>query len=96
LPHLDRDRGAYGIKESKLAQRYIRVLGLAKGSADAQRLLNYRAPGTNHDLAGDFAAVACHVLKHLIRNAPSNLTVGDINRHLDNLATHAAKNNSGM
>ncbi|KAF4527029.1 hypothetical protein B566_EDAN001577 [Ephemera danica] len=94
LPHLDRDRGAYGIKENKLAQRYIRVLGLAKDSADAQRLLNYRAPGTNHDLAGDFAAVACHVLQHLVRTVPSKLTVGDINKHLDNLAEHAAKNNS--
>lgn len=94
LSHLDRDRGSYGIKENMLARRYIRVLGLAKESADARRLLNYRAPGSNQDLAGDFAAVACHVLQDLVSVVPSKLTVGDVNKLLDDLAEHSAKNNS--
>ena len=42
LPSLDRLRGAYGVKEKKLADLYIKVLGLRKDSSDAQKLLHYR------------------------------------------------------
>ena len=42
LPHLDRARGAYGIKETSLAKLYIKVLCLSKEGVDAQRLITYR------------------------------------------------------
>lgn len=42
LPDADRARGAYGVKESKLADLYIKVLCLSKASADAQRLTSHR------------------------------------------------------
>lgn len=42
LPHLDRDRGPYGLKEHTLAQKYIKVLSIPKESVDAKKLLNYR------------------------------------------------------
>ena len=42
LPALDRDRGAYGVKENKLALLYIRILGLKKEGIDAQKLLHFR------------------------------------------------------
>ena len=38
LPYLDRDRGAYGIKESVLADLYIDFLQLGKKSYDAQKV----------------------------------------------------------
>ena len=47
LPYLDRDRGAYGIKESVLADLYIDFLQLGKKSYDAQKLKNFRTPKNN-------------------------------------------------
>ena len=44
LPQLDRQRPAYGMKETALAKQYIDILSIAKESPDAQKLLNYRAP----------------------------------------------------
>ena len=46
LPHLDRQRPAYGMKEIALAKHYIDILNIAKESLDAKKLLNYRAPHT--------------------------------------------------
>lgn len=42
LPALDKDRGAYGVKERKLADLYIRILGIKKEAPDAVKLINYR------------------------------------------------------
>ena len=44
LPHIDRARPAYGLKEVALAKHYIEILNIAKESTDAQKLLHYRAP----------------------------------------------------
>ncbi|XP_025109281.1 DNA ligase 4-like isoform X2 [Pomacea canaliculata] len=63
LPHLERERMAYGVKENGLARLMIKVLCLAKDSQDAQRLLNYRAVKTVQGDAGDFASMAYFVLK---------------------------------
>lgn len=46
LPHLDRQRPAYGMKETALAKHYIDILNIAKEGPDAKKLLNYRAPHT--------------------------------------------------
>jgi DNA ligase-4 len=42
LPHLDRSRGAYGIKEASLAKLYIKIFCLPKDGVDAIRLLTYK------------------------------------------------------
>jgi DNA ligase-4 len=42
LPHLDRSRGAYGIKEASLAKLYINIFSLPKDGVDAIRLLKYK------------------------------------------------------
>ena len=47
LPHLDRQRPAYGLKEVALAKQYIDILKISKESSDAQKLLNYRAPNAS-------------------------------------------------
>merc|ERR1712106_98342 len=64
LPGLDRARGAYGIKERKLADLYIRILGLKKDGVDAKKLLNFKKPKSGGAEAGDFAETAYYVLKN--------------------------------
>lgn len=88
LPHLDRDRQTYALKESKLAKLIIQILAIAKDSADALRMINWRQPQRNaatgkHE-GGDFAEAVYNSLKS--RCAPhSTSTVASINAHLDNL-----------
>lgn len=42
IPQLDRERGAYGVKEHTLAKIYIQILSLPKDGGDAKKLLEYR------------------------------------------------------
>lgn len=42
LPQLDRERGAYGVKENTLAKIYIRILCLPRNGSDAMKLLEFR------------------------------------------------------
>ncbi|XP_077509630.1 DNA ligase 4 [Amblyomma americanum] len=85
LPHLDRDRPAYGIKETTLARLYIEVLALGKDSPDAQKLLLYRAPKVAKAEAGDFANVAYLVLRNRCPTKGS-LTIAAVNGHLDEIS----------
>ncbi|KAH7957147.1 hypothetical protein HPB52_015665 [Rhipicephalus sanguineus] len=85
LPHLDRDRPAYGIKEATLAKLYIEVLALGKDSPDAQKLLRYRTPHVAKAEAGDFASVAYLVLRNRCPTKGS-LTVAEVNELLDELS----------
>ncbi|XP_065310900.1 DNA ligase 4 [Dermacentor albipictus] len=85
LPHLDRDRPAYGIKEATLAKLYIDVLALGKDSPDAQKLLRYRTPHVAKAEAGDFASVAYLVLRNRCPTK-GTLTVADVNQLLDEVS----------
>uniref|UniRef100_A0A8C4R0L4 DNA ligase n=1 Tax=Eptatretus burgeri TaxID=7764 RepID=A0A8C4R0L4_EPTBU len=89
LPQQDRDRPAYGLKESALGKLYVKVLGLPTDSKDGRRLLNYRAPtgGASRTDSGDFAAAIYAVLEH---RCPSKggLSIADINAELDAMAAH--------
>ncbi|XP_022104577.1 DNA ligase 4-like [Acanthaster planci] len=90
LPQLERERVAYGIKEHTLAKLYIEILGLAKESTDAKKLLNYRAPTAKQE-AGDFASVAYFVLRNRCPEKGS-LSIQDVNTCLDGIAaSNAAK-----
>ncbi len=42
LPHIDRSRGAYGVKEATLAKLYVKILCLPQAGSDACRLTQYR------------------------------------------------------
>lgn len=88
LPQLERERMAYGIKEHTLAKLYIDILGLAKESTDARKLLNYRAPTAKQE-AGDFATVAFFVLRNRCPEKGS-LTIKDVNDNLDAIALNNA------
>jgi DNA ligase-4 len=104
LPYLDRERGTYGIKESVLADLYVDFLKLGKGSSDAQKLKNYRAPKRNAGDAGDFAAVLQTVLQHRhYGNSDSNsdsetlIKVAQVNALLDEIvAVNANEGRRGV
>ncbi|CAG00994.1 unnamed protein product, partial [Tetraodon nigroviridis] len=89
VPQFERERMAYGIKESMLAKLYIDVLGLPKNGPEANKLLNYRAPTTSQGEAGDFASVAYFVLKKRCTSQGS-LRVKEVNDFLDSVAINNA------
>ncbi|XP_036687231.1 DNA ligase 4 isoform X2 [Balaenoptera musculus] len=89
LPQLERERMAYGIKETMLAKLYIELLNLPREGKDALKLLNYRTPtGTRGD-AGDFAMIAYFVLKPRCLQKGS-LTIQQVNDILDSIANNNA------
>ncbi|XP_076769906.1 DNA ligase 4 [Arvicanthis niloticus] len=90
LPQLERERMAYGIKETMLAKLYIELLNLPREGKDAQKLLNYRTPSGARTDAGDFAMIAYFVLKPRCLQKGS-LTIKQVNELLDLVAS----NNSG-
>ena len=88
LPHLDRDRQTYALKESKLAKAFIQILAIAKDSSDALRMVNWRQPQRNavtgkHE-GGDFAEAVFNSLKSRCASH-STSTIASINAHLDAL-----------
>ncbi|XP_016059349.1 PREDICTED: DNA ligase 4 isoform X1 [Miniopterus natalensis] len=87
LPQLERERMAYGIKETMLAKLYIELLSLPREGKDALKLLNYRTPtGTRGD-AGDFAMIAYFVLKPRCLQK-GRLTIQQVNDILDSIASN--------
>lgn len=90
VPPFERERMAYGIKENMLAKLYIEVLGLPRSGPEANKLLNYRAPTTSKEEAGDFAGMAYFVLKKRC-SGEGMLTIKQVNDFLDSVAIHNAK-----
>ncbi len=91
LPAIDRERGAYGIKETLLAKIYIDMLGLGPTSTDAMKLKNYRASKSGSD-SGDFAAVLFSVIKGR-HYGNAGLSIKKVNDSLDEII--AANLNDG-
>jgi DNA ligase-4 len=97
LPLYDTERGRYGLKQATVAKVYIEALQLNKNAPDAKRLIHWKdqskvmaataASSCATVLAGgDFFAILEDVLRPRVREAPSNLTLENINRLLDILA----------
>nr|XP_023667131.1 DNA ligase 4 [Paramormyrops kingsleyae] len=89
VPQFERERMAYGIKESMLAKLFIEVLGLPKNGPEANKLLNYRAPTTSKGDSGDFAIMAYFVLKKRCMSK-GKLTIREVNDFLDSVAINNA------
>ncbi|XP_073251496.1 DNA ligase 4-like [Porites lutea] len=86
LPQLDKERGAYGVKEVVLAKYYMEILSIGKDTADGRKLLNYRAPkNARQDSVADFASVAYFVLKNRCPERGS-LRIDQVNKYLDQVA----------
>lgn len=91
MPGLDRERGAYKLKEAQLARHLTEALGISKDSHDAQKLLNWRKGGEKAGAnAGNFPIVAVEVLYQRQRTVSGGLKIKDVNDLLDRLA--AAEN----
>ena len=67
---------------------YCNALGFAKGSKNYEMLRNYQDPSKipAHGLAGDLSLVVEFVLQKRIPKERSNLTIGEMNDLLDELA----------
>eukprot|EP00252_Welwitschia_mirabilis_P019931 TRINITY_DN4748_c0_g2_i1.p1 TRINITY_DN4748_c0_g2~~TRINITY_DN4748_c0_g2_i1.p1 ORF type:complete len:1164 (+),score=257.65 TRINITY_DN4748_c0_g2_i1:141-3632(+) len=87
MPHLDRERKPYKLKEAQLAKAIIDALGLSKESEDAQRLLNWRKGGSKAGAyAGNFPLIATEILSRRQQSTTGSLKIKDINILLDKLA----------
>ena len=83
LPQVDGSRPAYGMKEVALAKNYIDILNIAKESADAQKLLHYRAPHTAKQVP------LLQTCVHMHTNTHSHCThTHTHNTHTHNTHTH--------
>ncbi|ESO08239.1 hypothetical protein HELRODRAFT_75449 [Helobdella robusta] len=86
LPHLDRDRAAYGIKEYRLAQLFVNVFALNKNSLDGKSLINFKTTKQNKDVAvRDFASLCGMVLKNRC-SEKGVLSIAEVNKQLDAIA----------
>ncbi|KAJ3032631.1 DNA ligase (ATP), partial [Rhizophlyctis rosea] len=88
LPHLDKARTTYGMKDKVLAKVYVEVMGIAPTSPDAESLINWRNPGkSGQKAAGDFPTVLFNVVSSRSNRRTSSVSIADINDKLDILNT---------
>lgn len=98
LPNLDNERSTYGIRESGIADCYVKALGLSKDHTFAKSLKSYKDPtrvqnvrsGVNNlpVMAGDFANVLFEGLENRARDDDeAKVTITQVNCLLDELAT---------
>ncbi|KAL9622700.1 MAG: hypothetical protein Q9160_003010 [Pyrenula sp. 1 TL-2023] len=88
LPEKDRERAMYGLKEKVLGRMFVKILKINKNSEDGYNLLNWKLPGQSAArMAGDFAGRCYEVIsKRPMRTTPGDLTIGEVNDMLDQLA----------
>ncbi|KAF9071362.1 DNA ligase 4 [Rhodocollybia butyracea] len=85
LPQKDRDRSAYGLKETNLAKVYLKLIG-AKNSDDAGRqLLGWKKPTEKNKSSGDFPGVLFDVVYKRSSVLEGSLTIAKLNEILDGL-----------
>jgi hypothetical protein len=76
------------MKEKVIAQCYCSALGISKGTTTYEMFYGFTDPQkVPHTMAGDLSLVAQHVLEQRIPAKPSQVTLGQINQLLDDLAT---------
>lgn len=96
LPQSDRERIAYGLKESKLGKHLVEVLSISKESDDGKKLLNFRVQkNTRTQKGSDFAEVAYYVLKNRC-NEDVTMSIWEINKILDEIAVENGKGKEGQ
>ncbi|KAJ3187606.1 DNA ligase (ATP) [Irineochytrium annulatum] len=85
LPHIDKDRATYGVKDKTLAGVYLDALSIQKTSEDGDSLLHWRKPKAGLGAVGvDFADVLFRVLEKRTGGAPgSAMSIADVNERLD-------------
>ncbi|KII87420.1 hypothetical protein PLICRDRAFT_55380 [Plicaturopsis crispa FD-325 SS-3] len=91
LPHKDKERAVYGLKEKNLAKTYIKLIPLNKNDPDAIRLMNWKRPSERDKTSGDFPAVLYDVVSKRSSVVEGNLTVDELNDILDELSKNSGK-----
>ena len=92
LPLNDPDRPRYNLKQTNVANTYIRALNLNKMSGDAQSLLHWKDPSkvtgpkTSEIISGDFGTILERVLRNRSQSHSSDVTIGEVNLILNDLA----------
>jgi hypothetical protein len=96
MPDIDNAR-QFGIKESTIIQIYCEAEGFMKGTTNANKLFRFTDPQiVPYTIAGDLSCVIEHVLAQRIPTIGSNVTVGEMNQFLDELASlKSRKSQSG-
>ncbi|KAF9292033.1 DNA ligase (ATP) [Mortierella alpina] len=91
LPQLDRERGRYGLKESKMADLYISSLNILPGSDTADKLKHWKEG--LRDSAGDFSLVVRDVVaSRSLVSHPQGHTIRDVNQLLTGLSKKGSDN----
>lgn len=89
LPHKDRDRSVYGLKENSIGKLLVKLMKIDRNSEDGYNLLHWKLPGqsTASRMAGDFAGRCYEVLsKRPMRVDPGEMRIAEVNQLLDKLA----------
>jgi hypothetical protein len=91
LPRIDRERGSFGVQIKSLIKLYIAGLQLGDRSAAAKQLRDWKLPDTSgarsgkQVAAGDFPSTLEAVLENRAGGGQKRLSIGDVNRRLDEL-----------
>eukprot|EP01079_Euglenida_sp_SAG-EU17-18_P009424 gene9424-243_t len=89
LPSSDSVRGEYGLKEKKIAEYVIEMMGLRKDGQDAQKLKRWKTPGASNDQS--FSDAVYHLMitkgwtKESAPGSDGGFTVAELNKELDRL-----------
>jgi DNA ligase-4 len=85
LPHLDKERQTYGMKETNLGKCLVEILGISPTSEDATRMIHWKIPTLQVETpVGDFSTCVYMSLKNRCLTN-SQLTVNILNGFLDEL-----------
>lgn len=86
MPDLDTSRPHTGMKERYIAIAWADALGFQKTTRVYRKLLAYNDPSVaGPTAAGDLSLVLYEVLQERYKSTPSSLTVGQVNKLLDEL-----------
>lgn len=89
LPHVDKERPMYGLKEQNIAKLLIKLIGLADNARPAMSLLSWKNPGNTaaSRMAGDFAGRCFEVLEERSEwKGYGDMRIAEVNELLDRLA----------
>ena len=98
LPDIDVMRPNFGIKEKKIAATWTAAMGLSKNSASHLKLVRFMDPVyAGHTGTGDLSVCVKEVVEERFPSTGSKLTVGDVNKLLDELyeITNGTKGGGG-
>ncbi|KAG0147351.1 hypothetical protein CROQUDRAFT_656279 [Cronartium quercuum f. sp. fusiforme G11] len=89
LPHHDKERSTFWLKELALTRLYCDALDLNKQSPNVQQVLHWKRPANyhSHDAAGNFATALLGLIESRCATNSTTLTVDQLNEQLDILAT---------